>query len=64
VAKPKKKPQSSLNPYQKFLKTETKKEKYRNMRGSERMCAIALAWDIRKKELEKAKKRRGRRGRE
>jgi hypothetical protein len=48
-----------MNPYQKFVKSESKKEKYRNMKGSERLSAIASAWDIKKKtERRKERKRR------
>ncbi len=46
---------SSLNIYQKFVKEESKKDKYRNMRGSERLSAIASAWEIKKRELKKYK---------
>lgn len=35
----------SLNEYQKFVKRESKRDKYRDMRGSERMATIAVEWD-------------------
>jgi len=55
--KPKKK-KKSLNDYQKFVKKESKKEKYRNMRGDERFHSIAIEWDLKKKKNKrKAKKR-------
>lgn len=47
----------AMNPYQKFLKSETRKERYREMRGSERMCAIATAWDKKKREIERNKRK-------
>ena len=46
----KKKP---LNDYQKFVKEQSKKDKYMNMRGSERLAAIAVEWDLYKKKLSK-----------
>ena len=46
----KKKP---LNNWQKFVKKESGKEKYRKMRGSERLSAIAVDWENQKKKLSK-----------
>ena len=46
----KKKP---LNEYQKFFKKESARDKYSNMRGSERMAAIAIEWDRFKKKISK-----------
>ena len=34
----------SLNSYQKFVKKESKKDKYSNMPGKERLGVIALEW--------------------
>jgi len=45
----------SLNEYQKFVKKESKKEKYSNMRGSDRLAVIAQEWD-RKKRQDKRQK--------
>lgn len=46
----------SLNSYQKFVKQESKKDKYRNMRGSERLSAIASAWEHKKRYGRRRKK--------
>lgn len=46
---PKKKKPISLNPWQIFFQEESKKDKYRNMRGSERMSVIANVWDKKKR---------------
>lgn len=43
----KKKPK--LNEYQKFVQKESGKEKYKSMKGSERLNAIATEWDNKKK---------------
>lgn len=34
----------SLNPYQKFVQLESKKEKYKNLPGKERLSIIANTW--------------------
>jgi hypothetical protein len=34
----------TLNPYQKFVKDESKKEKYKEMSGKERLIVIAREW--------------------
>ena len=34
----------SLNPYQKFVKDESKKDKYKKLPGKERLSAIANEW--------------------
>ena len=56
--KPKeKKPQTSdskkkktlLNEYQNFVKEESKKEKYKSMKGAERLAAIAQVWKKKRK---------------
>ena len=43
-ARPKTKPRKSLNTYQKFVQTESKKEKYREIPGKQRLSAIANEW--------------------
>ena len=40
---PKKEPKK-LNPYQLFVKTESKKEKYKGLEAKERMNLIGIAW--------------------
>ncbi len=40
-----KKSSNQLNPYQEFVKIESKKEKYKNMKGRERMAIIAEEWE-------------------
>ena len=35
----------SLNPYQKFVKNESKKEKYKKMPGKQRLSIIADEWN-------------------
>jgi hypothetical protein len=37
-----------LNPYQKFIKTESIKSKYKNMSPKSRLKNIAKAWNIKK----------------
>lgn len=49
--KPKEK--STLNTYQKFVKDESKKEKYKDMKGSERLSTIAKAWEKHKRKTAK-----------
>lgn len=45
-----------LNDYQKFVKKESRKEKYNHMKGSERLNAIAAEWEnFKKKKKEKFK---------
>jgi hypothetical protein len=34
----------SLNPYQKFVQQESKKDKYKDLPGKKRLGAIAIAW--------------------
>ena len=36
---------NSLNPYQKFVKNESKKEKYNKMPGKKRLSIIASEWN-------------------
>jgi hypothetical protein len=38
-----------LNDYQKFVKNESSKEKYENMKGSERLSAISFQWEKKKR---------------
>lgn len=38
------KKKKNLNSYQKFVKEESKREKYNNMRSDDRLKAIAIAW--------------------
>ena len=40
-SKPKKK---QLNDYQRFVKAESSKEKYKDMKSKERMSVVAIAW--------------------
>ena len=47
------KKKARLNDYQKFVKKESKKDKYQDMRGSQRMTAISIEWDSYKKKLSK-----------
>jgi hypothetical protein len=47
--KRKKKKKKKLNDYQKFVKNESKKEKYKGISSSERFTTIASQWDIHKK---------------
>lgn len=51
-----KKEGSELNDYQKFVKEESKKEKYKKMKGSERLLSIAEEWEKRKKKRGRKKK--------
>ena len=37
-------PKKSLNAYQKFVQSESKKEKYKNLPGKERLSIIADSW--------------------
>ena len=46
---PKKKKKTRLNEYQKFVKQESQKTKYVNMKGSERLNAISKEWEIYKR---------------
>ena len=41
-------PKKSLNAYQKFVQLESKKEKYKNLPGKERLSIIADTWKKRK----------------
>jgi hypothetical protein len=45
---------TALNTYQKFVKEESTRDKYKTMKGSERMLAISQAWE-KKKRKEKRK---------
>jgi hypothetical protein len=47
-SKPKK-----LNDYQQFVQTESKKEKYKKLKGSERLKTIANEWKKNKKKCKK-----------
>ena len=42
--KKKERRKKNLNSYQKFVKEESKQEKYNNMRSDDRLKAIAVAW--------------------
>lgn len=42
--KQEKKPKKILNEYQKFVKSESKQEKYKDLPGKLRLAAIANAW--------------------
>ena len=41
---PQKSPKKSLNAYQKFIQTESRKSKYKNLPGNQRLSLIALEW--------------------
>jgi hypothetical protein len=43
------KKKKNLNEYQHFVKEESKKEKYKNMKGAERLAAIAQIWKKKRK---------------
>jgi len=51
----KQKTSKNLNTYQKFVQEESRKEKYKNMKGSERMLAISQAWEKKKRKDKKYK---------
>ena len=42
--KPPKSKRKPLNPYQKFVQSESKKEKYNKLPGKQRLRAIAIEW--------------------
>lgn len=44
-----KRKKKALNSYQKFVREESSKEKYRTMRASERLSVIAAAWEHKKR---------------
>ena len=48
-----KKKKKTLNNYQRFVKKESRKDKYKNMRGSQRLAFIAVEWESHKKKLNK-----------
>jgi len=50
-----KKKKKKLNEYQKFVKDESCKEKYKNMKATERMSAISQQWEKKKRENKKKK---------
>jgi hypothetical protein len=54
IVEPVKSSKRNLNDYQKFVKDESGKDKYKNMKGSERMLIISKEWERKKKR--KAKK--------
>ena len=45
-----------LNNYQQFFQQESSKSKYKNMKGSERMTAIAESWEKEKRRQRRRKK--------
>jgi hypothetical protein len=49
----KKKVSKKLNDYQKFVKEESGKEKYKSMKGGERMFAISQQWEKKKRKRNK-----------
>jgi len=51
--KEKERKKKRLTDYQKFVKKESCKDKYENMRGSQRMKAISIEWGLYKKRLSK-----------
>lgn len=48
----------NLNEYQKFVKNESKKSIYKDMKGSERLSAIASAWERKKRYNTRQKNRK------
>jgi hypothetical protein len=56
TTKQKDKTNKTLNSYQKFVKIESRKEKYINMKGSDRMLAISKQWNTLKNKKHKPKK--------
>lgn len=56
--KKKEKKKKALNDYQKFVKKESKRDKYKNMRGSDRLHAIAIEWNTEKKKKSKRKEQK------
>ena len=48
-----KKVSKKLNEYQKFVKEESGKEKYKSMKGCERMFAISQQWEKKKRKRKK-----------
>jgi chromosome condensin MukBEF MukE localization factor len=57
----KEKVKSSLNKYQEFVKKESQREKYKNMKGGERMYVISKAWEEEKRrdKMTEIRKHRG-----
>ena len=49
-----KKSKRKLTDYQKFVKMESRKDKYKYMCGSERMTAISAQWKLYKSKLKKS----------
>jgi hypothetical protein len=45
----------TLNDYQKFVQEESSKDKYKNMKGSERMSRISQEWEKKKRKDRKKK---------
>jgi hypothetical protein len=52
-AEPVKSSKKNLNDYQKFVKEESVKDKYKNMKGSERMVIISKEWEKKKRKRKK-----------
>jgi hypothetical protein len=50
---PVKSSKKNLNDYQKFVKEESVKDKYKNMKGSERMVIISKEWEKKKRKRKK-----------
>ena len=53
VKDPVKSSKKNLNEYQKFVKEESVKDKYKNMKGSDRMVIISKEWEKRKRKRKK-----------
>ena len=51
--KPVKSSKKNLNDYQKFVKEESVKDKYKNIKGSERMVIISKEWEKKKRKRKK-----------
>ena len=62
--KKKEKKKKPLNDYQKFVKKESVKSKYQNMRGSKRLSAVATEWEIYKKKLSRRIQKYNKKGRD
>lgn len=52
---PVKSSKKNLNEYQKFVKEESSKDKYKKMKGSERMSIISQEWEKKKRKDRKKK---------
>jgi hypothetical protein len=49
---------SALNMYQKFVQDESSRDKYKSMKGSDRMLAISQAWEKKKRKEKRETKKK------